>query len=984
VPLNPLVGGLLLILIVVALVTVVLALRHRLAFRIAMRNVRRGRVRTVLLVAGLLVGTTIVSGSLVVGDTVQQLAYHYTYLGAGYDDESISAASTSGGAAYFPYPVYTQVASLVSGYSSIVGVTPEIVDGAAAFDRSNGIPETALNLIGVNGNQSSALGTFVADNGTEIAGPSPGKVLIDDQTASALDAKAGDALVVYGVTAAPLTVQAVVQENVRGAFITGGLTPGNLFVTLATAQVIENETGKINYIAITNTGTQAAGAAASSTVSAHLNSTLASLLTTYGLTVKTPLQTGLDTASTSSQSLLTLFLALGLFSILAGAMLIIGIFVMLAEERKGEMGMLRAIGMRRRELVYTYYFEGVAYAAGSALAGTFAGVGVGYFLVNLAGSILQGSGIPEGVLVQSFTVTGQSLVIAYVVGFILTLVTVVVACRRAGRLNIVRAIRDIPEPKAPIRTYTFLAYLGVAMIVLGLLGYIETVRGTGDLAYPIITGAFVILGCGLVAARFVKNRYAFTGVGAALVVWTAYEPLHPILFGTAHSSSIFNLFVEGILMVGGLLMVVLLNADYLAALFRRVLGTRAQSSPVVRVGMDYPTRQPARTAVSLTIFALVVFTMVAVAGAGSTLQGSLNASIQTETGGYSFFGYSQVAMPNIWNEISSNSTLAPLFSNAVPLTFGTVHINVPGYSGNPYSDQVYAASANATAPSNFYDTNAFTFQSTLNGMSAAATFHELTTNTSVAILDESYASIPNAFSTGGAPHPKVSVGGHIEVSTPGGAHPTNLMVVGIMTQSILSGVWVNPATAVAMGYTNETAYLMTVASGVSVTHASQLAKQAFFPTGLVLYDLPGLLAQSISTTEGFIGLLEIFVGLGLAVGIAAMGIFALRAVVERRREIGILRATGFTQGMVLRSLFLEYSFVTILGIAIGVVLGLLVIYNLSVSPEAVADGVQNFVAPWVTVIEIAATAYVLVLLAIALPSLRAARMPPAEAVRATE
>ncbi len=36
-----------------------------------------------------------------------------------------------------------------------------------------------------------------------------------------------------------------------------------------------------------------------------------------------------------------------------------------------------------------------------------------------------------------------------------------------------------------------------------------------------------------------------------------------------------------------------------------------------------------------------------------------------------------------------------------------------------------------------------------------------------------------------------------------------------------------------------------------------------------------------------------------------MGIFALRAVVERRREIGMERAMGFTQGEILRSFFLE-------------------------------------------------------------------------------
>ncbi len=978
------VGLLLLLLIVVAVATLVLAVRHRLAFRIAMRNVQRGRGRTVLLIAGLLVGTTIVSGSLVVGDTVQQLAFHYTYIGAGYVDESISGESPSGGALYFPYSVYTQVSTLTANYTSIAGLTPEIIDSTAVYDRATGIPETALYLIGVNGNQSRAQGSFVAQNGTTIEGPVEGGALIDEQTASAVNATTGDTLVLFGVNSVELKVQAIVQENVRGGFITGGLTPGNVFVNLATAQYIENETGKINYIAITNTGSQAAGAGSSSAVAARLNVTLANVLVTNGLTVKTPLQSALNTESTSAQSLLTLFLVLGLFSILAGAMLIIGIFVMLAEERKGEMGMLRAIGMRRRELVYTYYFEGVAYAAGSALAGTFVGIGVGYLLVQLTGSVLKSEGIPQAAIVQSFTVTGQSLVIAYVVGFLLTLVTVVVACRRASRLNIIRAIRDIPEPKPPLRTYTFLAYLGGVMVVLGALGYLNTARGTDDLAYPILTGSFVILGLGLIAARFVKNRYAFTAVGFALVVWTGFEPLKVYLWGSAHSSSIFNLFVEGVIMVGGLLMVVLLNADFLVGILRRLLGNRAQSSPVVRIGTDYPTRQPSRTAVSLTIFALVIFTMVAIAAAGSTVQGSLNDAVATESGGYTFFGYSDVAMPNLWAEISANATLAPLFTNAVPLVTGAIDVDVPGYSSNPYHDSIYAAPTNETPQANFYDTNAFTFQSTLNGMSASAAFQALATHLTDAIVDESYANVANAFATGASSHPKVNVGNTVEITTPSGSQATNLTVVGILSQSAISGVWVNPSTAASMGYTSQNAYFLTVASGKSTTLAAQDAKRAFFPAGLVLYDIPGLLATSISTTEAFIGLLEIFVGLGLAVGIAAMGIFALRAVVERRREIGVLRATGFTQGMVLRSLFLEYSFVTLLGVAIGVVLGLLVIYNLSVSPSAVTDGVQHFVAPWPTVVEIAVVAYVLVLVAIAAPSLRAARMPPAEAVRTTE
>lgn len=978
------VGALLLVLVVVALVTLALAVRHRLAFRIAMRNVRRGRGRTALLIAGLLVATTIVAGSLVVGSTVQQLAYHYTYLGAGYVDEAVGSTAETGHDGYFPYAVYTQTVSLLSGDRSIAGLAPEIISTVAAYDNASRTPDTDLNLIGVNGNQSAALGAFVADNGTSFAGPKTGEVLLDDQMASALDARAGDPVVIYGSSAVPLTVEAVVRENVRGAFITGGLTAGNLFVTLATAQQVENQSGRINYVAITNTGTQAAGASASTAVNASLTTSLATVLSTYHLALTTPLETGLQSAATSSQSLETLFLVLGLFSILAGALLIVGIFVMLAEERKGEMGMLRAVGMRRSELVYTYYFEGVAYAAGSALAGTFVGVGVGYLLASLAGVILAADGIPPGAIQQSFTVSGQDLVVAYVVGFLLTLVTVVVACRRASRLNIVRAIRDIPEPRAPLRSYTFLAYAGVALVILGALGYAATYRGTTDIADPLISVAVSILGAGLVAARFVRNRYAFTGVGAAVALWTGYEPLHTYLLGSAHSSSVFNVFVEGILLVGGTLLVVLMNADLLARGLRRLGGSRAQSSPVVRIGTYYPTRQTGRTAVSLAIFALVVFTMVTIAGAGSTVQGSLNATVATESGGYTFFGYSSTPLPNLWDDISANSTLAGEFAAGVPVVIGAVNVNVTGYSGNPYSDRVYAPPSGGVPAASFYDTNHFSFVSTLGGISASAAFHDIATNASDAIVDSGYANLANAFSLGAPAHPKVNVGAEIQLATPTGAHPTTVQVVGILSESIISGVFVNPATAATLGYANESAYFLTVKAGASATVAGQDAKRAFFPAGLVLFNLRALLATSIATTEGFIGLLEIFVGLGLGVGIAAMGIFALRAAAERRREIGMLRATGFTRGMVLRSLFLEYSFITLLGVAIGVGLGLLVIYNLSTSPSAVSEGVQHFVAPWTTVLEVAVIAYLLVLVAIAAPSLHAARLPPAEAVRSTE
>ncbi len=981
------VGLLVLLLLIVVAGAVVLALRHRLAFKIGIRNVARARGRTVLLVLGLLVATMIVSGSLVVGDTVNQVSVHYTVLAVGYNDEVIGNQSPSGAYLPFPYSVYSSVASATAGNPDIAGMAPEIVGSISVLDQTSGVPQPNLNLVGVNANQSSQLGDFVANNGSVVVGPAPGEVILDDLAASEMNASTGDALVLYGAGAAPMAsvVQAVVQDNLRGAFPTGGLGNfGSVFVDLATAQQLTNLSGAINYLSVTNVGDQANRLALAPAVSAALNTTLAKIPAASGLTVDQLLVNSLASASSSASSLTALFLVLGLFAIVAGALLIVGIFVLLAEERKGEMGVLRAIGLKGRELVYSFFFEGIVYAAGSALAGTALGVGVGYGLVYAFSALYHISGLPGNAILDSFTVTNASLVEAYVIGFLLTLATVVIASRRASRLNIVRAIRDIPEPPPTLRAYTFLAYLGGLVLVLGALLYATTHAGTIDDSYPILAGALIILGAALIASRFVRNRLAFSAAGAALLVWGGYLPLRLALLGTSHGISTFDVFVVGLVLVGGALLLFSFNASAIATGLTRLAGGRSGRAPVALIALSYPARKTSRTVISLAIFALVIFVLVAIAAVGSTVTASLNNTLQEESGGYTFVAYSSAPIPDLPELVASNATLAPYFEAVVPIGYAGMYVDVPGYAYNPYSDNVYVAPANASADANFYDTSQYTFQSTAGGMSAAAVLAELRSTPDVAIVDNSYSSVPTNLGGTTAAHPKVSAGGSMTIVNAANGNRTSVTVLGIMTQTLVTGVFVSPPTAAALGAFPAERFFLSVTPGASASRAEQLAKTAFFPYGFVILDIADLLASSIAPIEGIIGLLQVFVALGLVVGIAALGIVALRAVVERRREIGMLRANGFTQRMVLRTLFLEYTFVTLVGIGIGTALGLLVVWDRTQSPAAAASGTSVFAAPWLTLGLILLLAYGLAMLAVAQPSLRAARMPPAEAVRPTE
>ena len=88
--------------------------------------------------------------------------------------------------------------------------------------------------------------------------------------------------------------------------------------------------------------------------------------------------------------------------------------------------------------------------------------------------------------------------------------------------------------------------------------------------------------------------------------------------------------------------------------------------------------------------------------------------------------------------------------------------------------------------------------------------------------------------------------------------------------------------------------------------------------------LDKLLEDAVATSWTFNRLIEGFMGLGLIVGVAALGVISARAVVERRQQIGILRAIGFRRRMIQLSFLLEASFIALTAIVVGTVFGLIV------------------------------------------------------------
>jgi putative ABC transport system permease protein len=124
-----------------------------------------------------------------------------------------------------------------------------------------------------------------------------------------------------------------------------------------------------------------------------------------------------------------LYALLGL-SVLVSLFGVINVLVLSVFERTREIGMLRAIGMTRRQVRRMIRYESIV----TALIGAALGIGVGIFLAALATRALSGYGIVFAVPVGALT---AFVVVAIAAGML----AAILPARRASRLNVLEALQ---------------------------------------------------------------------------------------------------------------------------------------------------------------------------------------------------------------------------------------------------------------------------------------------------------------------------------------------------------------------------------------------------------------------------------------------------------------------------------------------------------------------------------------------------------------
>lgn len=961
-------------------------LRQRIIFRLGVRNIPRRPAQTALIVIGLMLSTLIISAALTTGDTVNYSIKSAVYDLLGHADELIVPATGDGGTAAaqpgitFSEQVYNDLQAAVGDHPQIDGLMPTLAQPVPIINPRTSLMEPVVTATGVDPAKLDSFGGINDVDGKEIdlAALAPNEVVIGKTLANKIDAVIGDELTVY-VQNEPktITVHAIAEDS----FVTGMQDvgqAGGFVMPLTHAQTLLQLPGELSFIAVSNAGGVEDGVTATDEVVEAINAHFGEAAY-RAIPVK---QTALDQAEEAGSIFTSIFVVLGLFSIAAGILLIFLIFVLLAAERKPEMGMARAVGMKQRQLTQMFIAEGLAYDLLSALVGAALGVGVAMLMVGAFGRMM-GDEFP-----LRASASWRSLVVAYTLGVIVTFFTITISSWRVSRLNIVRAIRDIPEPQRQRASNRWLIF-GILGVAIGAL--LMWVGVESDHLFPYSIGISILpLSLAGMLRRFgLPARLLYTLASAfVLVFWLLPDNLYKKIFPDL-SGGFEMFFVSGVMLVTAATIMIVWNASIATSLTALLGRTFSRWLPAVKTAVAYPLASKGRTGMTIAMFSMIVFSLVVM----STINYNMSALF---SGDEAAAGWDIAAAHAPTNTIDDfEQALAANGADTSPIVAVGKVESVPFYATQVRiaGTQDWKHYSVKGVDASFIEASELPLQIRANGYdsddavwSAVRDNPELAVVHAFAVPGMSFGGPPNMFMLDGVRVNDTTMEPiQVEISNPTTGAQQTVTVIGVVDQkvSMIEGIFMNEA-AFQQVYPqpDQIVYYVKTAPDTDTVAFAKEIKAGLITYGVQAQSLSELIDESMRISNNILLLMEGFMALGLVVGIAALGVVSFRSVVERRQQIGMLRAIGYKRGMVSASFLIESTMITLLGVGSGLILGLILSRNLMTSDEITgSQGAVSFSIPWEQIGIFVGIALVAGLLMAYIPARKASTVPIAEALR---
>ena len=843
--------------------------RHsRPMLRVSLRNISAHKLRLVLSVLAVVLGTAFVTGSLVFTSTLKST--FDGLLEQGTADLSAMIEPEDPRGAGVPFEVAERVLDLPGVEAATPGVSGTVVlfnaDGTPY--QSGGAPSEGLAWVDPEHS--------VGDSSRIVDGRAPAgddEVVLPTTVLESAGLAIGDTAEVY------TTGQGMLEVTIVGSYANDTDVGGYVGVGFSEDRAR----------ALFTDGENASGVsvrAEPGVSQEQVRDTIAAEFPDYTVS------TGDEVRERLSEQLSTIldfvnyfFVAFGLIALLVGTFIIYNTFSMLVAQRLRELALLRAIGASRGQLTRSVMAE----AAVTGLVGSAIGVLAGFGLAQLIFLVLEALdlGIPSGAL----SLAPMSVITPLALGFVVTVFSAWAPARRAGRVAPVQGMRVgsvSTEAGGAWRTY-----IGVLAVVSGVaLALIGTWHDTTrDGAITVGVGAAALI------------------VGSFLVMPTLAKPI-----------------------AGGI---------------GRVIG--APFGAVGKLAATNAGRNTRRTAA--TAFALTLgLTLVAAFGTlGATTKESVSGVIN--------------------QDINAELVIQGVASQGPPTPLpGGIQDRVT--SVDEVGDVAWLA---------------FSFAQLAGEPQAlAAAGGPLEEMIDATMVDGSLVPGPDSLvvSRTVARDRGWTVGASVPLVGPDGTEST-LRVTGVYEDSQILGPF----------YTGMDVYERLVPENLRTTSIMLASAAEGVSTDEVLAavtdeltDIPIAMVQSKQQyidvqTGGIDQLLSIIYALlGLALVIAVLGIVNTLAlsVIERRTEIGMLRAVGMQRSQIRRTINLESTQIAVFGALIGAAVG---VYLGWAFVTVLADsGLTETTIPWGGIVVVLASSAVVGVLASLWPAHRAAKTGPLEAI----
>ena len=443
----------------------------------------------------------------------------------------------------------------------------------------------------------------------------------------------------------------------------------------------------------------------------------------------------------------------------------------------------------------------------------------------------------------------ELLLAAFVAGTVISLMAFYAGARSASRGSVVSGIRDLPERP------------------------LATTDGRGS--KTLLAGYFAFL-----VALFSLGYYFSSATGDLLL-------LSYFVFG------------DLLLLVTGIVIFLRLGALTDALSGRARLG---------RIALANASRNPKRTGAYLVVYALVVFPLLTLSAYLPMQTGSLHGEAALRGGGYDLFGQSEVPVffdiANGTERASRNITGFPDVSVVQFLGYGS-----PG--GTCSNLNTKAPPRMLAANETFLADSTIPFSDSADGTAgkAAWTLLDRDEGTGVVPAIGDYTTVIWIFGKG--------LGGTIPVTDESG-NTVQLKIVAILHDSIFQGSVFISGANLRLLYPTLSKYdtfLFKLASGSTERPAAVAAalEGALSAYGFSARPVAELVSQFVAIDLAYVSMLQAMLASGLIIGTVGFAAKVSRETLERRYELGVMRALGFKRGSLEGLLLWENLLIFLLG-----------------------------------------------------------------------